>query len=361
MYRQIFSSVTLLGLLFGINTTLMGQTPYNYASKRIIDHFSFRDSVLKYDQKNRFFNNRIAATHPLRANKAVFRTMCVVEGLRFEAEVDFSESVFASRFDFKNLSTLNKVNFSKVLFSASASFENAFFDKEVNFEGAKFNNPTVFDGATFKNGANFKNASLLGTLSFRNVGLVSFDGVIDFTQVSMPSKFCRIDVRGTDITKLKFDYTRFKLYFGEGTKRASPKEQEKVYQALLDQQKRYGFDDGYQELLKEYIQFLNKDGVDVPKKQPVDTRTHKTFWIFIGSVLFFSVLVYFIRNRRDKSRIESQVTNYIKKDTIPLADIESTVNKGLYLWTVYQLPKDVKDEPEEFWHKYEQLLEKIKS
>ena len=363
MYRQIFSSMTLLSLLFcSINTNLMGQTLYNYASKQIIEHFSFRDSVLKYDQKSRFFNNRVVATHPLRANKAVFKSSCVVEGLRFEAEVDFSESVFASRFDFKNLSTLNSTNFSRAVFSTGVSFENAFFDKAVNFEGVKFNNPTIFDGATFKNGVNFKNASLLGTLSFRNVGLISFDGVIDLTKVSIPSKFCRIDIRGTDITKLKFDYTRFKLYFGKGAKRASQKEQEKIYQALLDQQKRYGFDNGYQELLKEYSQFLNKGGANVLQKQSVDRSTHKTFWVFIGTVLFFSVLMYFVLNRRDKSRIESiQVSNYIKKEMVPLADIESTVNKGMYLWTVYQLPKDVKNEPEEFWYKYEQLLDKIKS
>ena len=74
---------------------------------------------------------------------------------------------------------------------------------------------------------------------------------IDLTYAVLDSskQVCMIDLYGTDINKLKFDYSRFSIYKYSDYEK---KHISHLYEQILKMQKDKGFIDGYEKADKEY-------------------------------------------------------------------------------------------------------------
>lgn len=146
---------------------------------------------------------------------------------------------------------------------AGSKFKTAVFNVALNAlppgngDGASFNKLTFWKST-------FLSKYTLADLSVLAADTLEFDhnsfgpsGKLDLTglrryQVDAPVTIV-FHSANDEPGHLTFDYVEFQLMFANGF---SPREKERLYQSLLDQQKRDGFISGYEKLDKEYRHFL---------------------------------------------------------------------------------------------------------
>ena len=155
------------------------------------------------------------------------------------------------------------VTFKKRGFRSLASFENTHFDS-VSFQNASFSSVANFNGTQFKGMVFLDECYLPDTLYFSHVQTLR---EIDFTYALTDSvadrKRCVIDLYGTDLSKIKFDYSRFKILVD--TAKYRRRQLSNMYEKVLKMQEDQGFLDGYEVVDKEYRHFkltYEKAGMD---------------------------------------------------------------------------------------------------
>lgn len=199
---------------------------------------------------------------------------------QFNKTVDFYNTVFSGEnsfvhADFYSMSSFistefSNVNFDYASFSNDVLFKNSRFTGFASFGGTNFITKASFIGLIFDGDASFDNAEFYKKVSFKNTvfnGNVSFihttlpdeldfshvksKHIIDFTDSLTPklADRCKINLLGTDLGKIKMNYTNFILYFPKNTPEG---EIGVVYQKLLNSFKQNGDITSYTKLFEEY-------------------------------------------------------------------------------------------------------------
>jgi hypothetical protein len=163
---------------------------------------------------------------------------------RFDSDAYFVSAYFASDADFYDADFVSEANFNAARFDSLADFRYARFDSLAYFEGAEFGSEFILDGC------------LLPDILFFND--VKTEQEIDFTYTltdTIPGskKRCVIDLYKTDISKIKLDYSRFRIL--RDTSRYQRRQLSNIYEQVLKMQKVQGFIDGYEVADKEYQEF----------------------------------------------------------------------------------------------------------
>ena len=169
----------------------------------------------------------------------------------FEGWADFENALFEKGNDFYRANFKSFTDFSQVNFKSGASYAYSTFDSTAYFFQTKFGPKANFAGSTFKGEVNMFGATLPDILILSKVKTAD---EIDLTYTLMDSskQICLIDLYGTDISKLKFDYSRFKIL---QYKDYEKKHISHLYEQILKMQKEKGFIDGYEKADKEYQHF----------------------------------------------------------------------------------------------------------
>lgn len=196
-------------------------------------------------------------------NSVSFKGSTTFSSVHFLGSTSFRYSSFMDRVDYRNITFKDEVNFYGSTFYSFASFHNANFGSKVSFQNStfdstvsfletKFSSKVDFSSATFKEEVNILDAILPDTLILSNVKTVE---EIDLTYMRLDSlkQVCIIDLYGTDINKIKFDYSRF--YILQHAAVYSKAHISHLYEQVLKMQKDKGFIDSYEKADKEYRHF----------------------------------------------------------------------------------------------------------
>ncbi len=211
-----------------------------------------------------FQNSRFDST--LFFRNAKFIGMGNFRGASFNSGTTFGDTQFCSSVDFNSAKFSSMVDFKKTYLGRTASFIAAEFKGNVRLDSCYLPNTLFFSGVKTEEEIDFTYA-LLDSVSLYSVSYALLDSVYsDFEFLSFlleyflnipPEKRCEIDLYGTDINKLKFDYSRFKVFrnIQEGDNLYSRRQLSNVYEQILKMQKEKGFIDGYEVADKEYRHF----------------------------------------------------------------------------------------------------------
>ena len=269
----------LLALLFVSAISLVAQDNYQ---KVVNDTIPIGDTIAHSN------GNTISFYHTLFLEKTFFRddfdlpvnfgfsrfsSWTLFDDITFST-AQFFNTNFDSRTYFRLVDFNEWVDFRHSTFAQIVSFKGSTFASEANFVGADFGSVADFSSANFKDKVVFTYCSLPDTLYF---GYVQTSKVIDLTNTVIDtikgtdkydlspeiisSKRCLIDLYGTDISKLKFDYSRFRILkkikrtFGRDTYEYPRRQLSNVYEQVLRMQQDNGFIDGYEVADKEYQEF----------------------------------------------------------------------------------------------------------
>jgi len=243
-------------------------------------------------------------------------------------------SFYNSQFDtaiFQNTKFNGVSTFDEVKFNKYAYFGNATFFKEVSFEGATFGENVIFDNTTF-----------LGAINFSKV--ISIAKRIDLTFIktdTAENSNTRVGINlfDSDISKIKIDYQKFKLLIPPN----SPKEKvTNVYQALLFNFKNDGFLDSYQDLDKEYQEYLYIGHRDSKWYHHIFNETEKLWWDYgydRGRPIYWSILlviIFAIINFFLYERLNVYVYNIENLPTeIPKGSKVGVIVKKIYFSLIY--------------------------
>ncbi|AHE67728.1 hypothetical protein Loa_02186 [Legionella oakridgensis ATCC 33761 = DSM 21215] len=213
-------------------------------------------------------------------------------------DVNFDENAIFTKAIFKD-NTL----FIDASFAGDANFNETYFDGKTNFSRAIFQGDVTFNRAVFKEFASFSYAQFRGHVSLNHTELPKyFDfsyvtnirDVINFNNSNdLYSYETSINLIGTDISKLRLDYSFFSLYFPEDT---SDTDIRNVYEDLIKLQKDYGYDAGYKKIMIEYNTYTY-----MKNKQYIRYFFDKYLWNFgfdktnlilivIYIIIFFSLI-----------------------------------------------------------------------
>jgi len=118
---------------------------------------------------------------------------------------------------------------------------------------ANFGSRADFKYAQFHSITNFQNAMLPKYIDLSYVNNIKEE--IDFTTsiIKDENKICKINLINSNIDKIKFRYSRFKLHFPNNT---DPEIKTYVYEKLLNKTAKEGFILSYEKLDKEYKEFI---------------------------------------------------------------------------------------------------------
>ncbi len=174
---------------------------------------------------------------------------------RFDSTANFGYTRFSSLATFSQSTFRGWVNFKNSEFISFADFERVQFDS-VSFQNTNFNSVANFNEAKFQGKVNLNGCLLPDTLIFTGV---QSSQEIDFTYALTDSiqsgDRCVIDLYGTDLSKIKFDYSRFKIL--TDSSKYQRRQLGNIYEKILKMQNEQGFLDGYEVVDKEYRQFKN--------------------------------------------------------------------------------------------------------
>ncbi|OJJ22093.1 hypothetical protein BKI52_08625 [marine bacterium AO1-C] len=323
--------------------------------------------------------------------------------------VDHSDQYFGQDVQYIRTGFYGTTDFSNADFNGQVQFIDCYLKKMLDFSGATFHEAIDLSRTTFKTGADFSQARLPRLLILSNLNLRDCKGKIDLTNIK-PVGICHINLLYTNISKIALDYSHFKLFFPEDARGREVfiEAMIPVYKGLLRQQKQLGFANGYHKLAKEfarnypkeYDEFLADETTPPPvidtkgfgkaksksiedivatiirtqeaqersfkKKQRIRIEKNVVAIGLILSLVIFTVrhsLKSYVAGRKVsyQTQVVTSSPNYFKQKTVPLREIQKTVSKGQVLWGGYLPPKDILEESEEFWEKYENLLEKAKT
>jgi len=327
----------------------------------------------------------------------------------YSQALNYSGQAYHRIVQFQRTGLTSNSNFSKSVFYDPVRFLNCYVEQKLNLSDATFKLSLNLSGSRFAAGIDFTKTHLPRVLILKNVELPES---IDLTRIIPTEEACWIDLRGTNMSKVKLDYRHFRLFFADRFNReyASDAEIKRVYKDLLAQQKKLGFVEGYEKLSKEFARVSAKGTYkrDWPIIYPSDQEkpTHEYTEESVNpianspkssqgsfkkdkkgfsstmkaSVLIASLVVgavaYSIwrtnqipkvvvspeaKIAQQTQKVVLSLPNYFKQELVPLKEVYQTVHRGDKLWRHYQIPKDVLAESNEFWQAYEQLLSEVKA
>jgi uncharacterized protein YjbI with pentapeptide repeats len=208
----------------------------------------------------------------------------------FHGEANFVNSIFKKNAIFTFTTFEKSANFKNVEFSSDCFFNNTSLQSEIDFSGAKFNEKLDFSRSIISGSLIFKNSTLPHYLDLSN--LTHIASIIDLTEVKINENFqtCFLHLVNTDISKLKFRYHNFHLWFPKNC----PYEVKcNVYESLLTSLKNKGFKKSFEKLDIEYKKLKYGEN-----KQYVKNYVQENWWnygynkeyIFIWIFWFTSIL-----------------------------------------------------------------------
>lgn len=186
---------------------------------------------------------------------------CHLQDNYFHSKANFTSSTFKKSFSLAKSTFEKKANFSNSVFHKGINLSWSRFSKSLSFQHAVFFENSNLSHATFDHGLNLSGASLHGNInlskSFINgeINLKNFSIVgnskLDLTRITTykKNKDIPINLEGTTLANLAFNYRYFHLYFDKGT---SHYQKIRTYTNLLEYLKKEGQTKGYNKLLREF-------------------------------------------------------------------------------------------------------------
>lgn len=326
---------------------------------------------------------------------------------RYPQAFDAYGKVFYKDISYQKANVEGTVNFAGYRFTRDVRFLQCTFGKTVNFSKTNFGKVVDLSRSTFKAGIDFTGARLPRKLILKNLKLEGNNDTLDLTKAVLTDEVCEIDLQGTDISKIKLDYRLgFKLLFSDDGKIEFTKQQKKeIFQDLLAQQKRLGFQWSCEKILKEFARYYPNETQLVSDEMPPEVLPENIleserqvdsllkalgeveqaieresanrpsnglaegFLIIAFVAGFFILLIKQMDTYAVKSTLLTRKNAHQKKVTAPapkkpkqkqLNRLQKNVVAGDALWKRYEAPESVLNEPEKFWQHYEQLLQKVK-
>lgn len=235
---------------------------------------------------------------------AFFKNNANLYDVKFYANADFQATAFFKEANFASDSFLQNATFYNASFNGKTSFNDAIFYKDANFSYTTYASVIDFSKTKFEQTANFQHADFNGQAYFNDTKLPKYldfshinniKNVIDLTSTLPPAadQQCLINLVGTDISKIKLRYDKFKLYFPIGTDKD---EISYVYEGLLNSLNNNGYTDNYKDLYIEYQKYLYlKDNhwlmnAIVKYCWNYGFNKERVFYLTGGLLLFFSLI-----------------------------------------------------------------------
>ncbi len=242
------------------------------------------------------------------------------DSVRFSSGINFLMSVFNDSFSMNKSIVDSTIYFSSAVFEKGASFEAANFPGKTYFDGAtldgdvifrntKFGEILSFSGAKIRSKIDFDGTLMADTLILTN--LKNFAEIMDFSKVEVQNnRPVHIEITGADMEKLKFDYKRCSLYFDEQDTdiKISDSAKAATYISLMENQRLFGFDEGYKLASKEYKEwtYLSQGKVLINWIQKYFFNYgYDIFTIWLRNTFFLSIgvlVIYILVNARIKRR-----------------------------------------------------------
>ncbi len=227
------------------------------------DSLTVFESV-KFDSAVFFSGSLFGSQSQVIFSSAEFQDQARFRDTKFQGTSNFVESVFAQKADFDSAHFSGKVDFSKAGFR-KASFKKAVFESEVSFKDARFRDTLNFNHASFKGNVFFNSETRLPDyIDFSYVEWI--EKTIDFTGCKSNTKgVVKINLTGTDISKIKIDYLHFRLCFDPKWSVVNDDDFEKmaaVYKDLLSNFDKNNLVSSYEILDKEFtdLKYRNRMG-----------------------------------------------------------------------------------------------------
>jgi len=269
---------------------------------------------------------------------ASFKAFAYFYNARFMVLADFSNAHFDTAANFRYAVFDSVADFTNVHFAALVDFQYAHFKKKIALRNLSvypkfrfdFNNTVLPDTIDLSNNP-VLSVELLSTIDFTLAD--SLDGEIKPTRTGFwkasvnlvkqyfypndpcfgPKKIHWINFYNTDISRIKIDYSHFRLYFKDVDeqdklhKELSYDIKESIYEQLLKNFKDRGQDDSYERLDIDYRWFKGRNAVLITGINDWWWRFGYEKWrIFIHSflvIIFFSVVNFFLMHKlNDKNR-----------------------------------------------------------
>jgi hypothetical protein len=230
---------------------------------------------------------------PFKVNRSTFEAPCcfaigpslpdAVQGAHFKDTVRFESDTFRQRSDFRSSQFDNCTGFTNDSICHPIDFTYSRFCDSVRFVNTRFCDTAYFNLVHFGKLANFSHCIFSHIAFFSNLDLsdstiISFDyatlpDTLDFSSISyienpidleaaaetVPGHPHYIYLCGTDISKLKLNYSDFRLLFKDPKDPKhpdlSPQKKQRIYEELLENFKRTGRTSDYLLLNEEYEAF----------------------------------------------------------------------------------------------------------
>ena len=169
------------------------------------------------------------------------------------------------------LSTFDKIaHFNHSTYSGKSTFEKNVFHDAVSFESSRFFETLSFKGSTFNSHVRFHGTFLPRKVDFSNVAINGPPIQLDSAKAHDNTQDILINLLGTDLQKINFKYTVFRLDFPDI---ATYQDITNIYTQLLEKYKRAGMKKSYQKLYREYREYEF-----TVRKQHVLNFVHKYWW-----------------------------------------------------------------------------------
>lgn len=253
------------------------QQPVTVYQSRITDRAEV--FLSQFYQRFDFNHNQVAQN--IIFYQSIFKETFVFSFNRLSGRFDISSTHFRDEANFYNnrfqqassvhLSTFDKVaRFNHSTYSGKSSFENTIFHDDVSFDSSIFSDTLSFKGSVFDGHVRFHDAFLPRKIDLSNVVINGPNIQLDHAKAHDNTQDILINLLGTDLHKIDFEYTLFKLDFPDI---ATYQDIANIYTQLLEKYKREGMEKSYQKLYREYRQYEF-----TAKKQHVLNFVHKHWW-----------------------------------------------------------------------------------
>lgn len=209
-YHRIYSSVLCCTILFLLFVPL-----FSVAQRTQVTYFdSIADGVFKrypvFSKCDYYDAQHVSVTF----DSARFDCITFFGESEFHLPANFRNALFSNGSNFLWTHFFDVANFKQAVFLSTVDFKNARFDSVVDFTGCQFRCSDVnFGNAKFKGEVKWNKAKLPDKLDF---SFVTLEKLCNFQVAEYDStRICRINLYGTDLKNIRFNYQNFRLYFPE--------------------------------------------------------------------------------------------------------------------------------------------------
>lgn len=163
----------------------------------------------------------------------------------FNTQYEKDSRLNQSKFD-------HQAMFNHSIYKGKADFLGNIFNGNVSFDAVRFEKDLSFRGSTFLENVSFDNTLLPSKVDFSNIMIKGPSISLENAKPVIPGNKILINLYETDVSKINFNYTDFKLDFPDIAKH---QEIVFIYQKLLEKYKRSGMERSYKSLYREFKQY----------------------------------------------------------------------------------------------------------